>query len=581
MLSYNYSFCNNNEFLHFKAHKKKINASFESSLIQTNRYLGALLQKAENINFAISTNSNLVELSNHYNNNERNYFDIYTLRENLLNDIMFQAETNAEIDSIYVYISNINALITSKFGQFNYDEVKQYNNLKEMESIRKAYKWTAPYIDDGLSKNEYISVISEAHQLRTKVKSPTYISVNYNEATLCDIINTLEITPNSKVFLTDENGTIISTENKSLLNTSISSIFNINTDKGKEYSLNKIKIDKEIFYSIYAKDTWKNWHIMLLIPEKELLNEFDVFKRIFIFFSILILPIVMYFSIQIIIRNVDKPVSSLVTLMRKVENGNFNVIIQENRKDEFGYLFKSCNNMVLKIGKLIENLYHQKILRQEIELKALKKQIDPHFLYDTLDTVNLIAKANKIEEISNIVVALSNMYRTTFNRGNDLIRCSDMIEGIRCYLAILKIRYGNSFDYFIDIDRESEECYLLNLLIQTLVENAVVHGIGECRESRCIRVSCEKCNPDVMICVEDNGEGMSEEKLELLNLSINNNNIQEDSGLKNVQKRVKLYYGEQYGLNITSKLNKGTKVTLIIPYVSKIESNIKKGDNCG
>jgi two-component system, sensor histidine kinase YesM len=557
--------------------KEKIYSSVESNILQTKSYLRFLMQNAENICFALSTNSNLEELSNYYKNSERNYFDIYKLRKDLSKDIMYQAEISGEIDSIYVNISNIQALITSKYVDFKYDEIKDYNITKEMENIVPPYIWTSFY-DEDISNKKYISIICKAHQLRSSIKSPAYISVNYSEETICNIINSLKITPHSKVFLTDKKGKIISNEDKTLINTLLTDKINIDISKIEEHTFFKTKLDKESYFIIHENSPLIDWNILLFIPEDELLKELDVFQKNFIMLCLLALPALLYFMKKIVIKYIDEPVGKLVAFMKKVEQGNFDVRISDNRKDELGYLILSNNNMVEKLQRLIQELYQQKLLKKEMELKVLKKQIDPHFLYNTLDTVNWIAQAHRIDEISNIVLSLSNMYKTTFNRGRDLISCSDMTEGLQCYLAIQKIRYGNSFDYSIDVDSSIYDCVILNLLVQTIVENAVVHGIGDCRESRFIRICGRKEKDDVIFTVEDNGCGMSEEKLELLNLTLNNDKIKEDSGLKNVQKRVKLYYGEKYGITIESIFNKGTKVTLLVPYVKDIK-NLEREKN--
>lgn len=557
--------------------KEKIYSSVENNIIQTNRYLGFLLKNAENICFALSTNGNLEELSNYYKNDERNYFDIYTLRRNLSKDIMFQAEINGQIDSIYVNISNIKAIITSKFGDFNYNETENYNYTKEIENLTTPYKW-ATYYDYNISNKKYISVICNAQQLRPKVKSSAYISVNYSEDVICNVINSLKMTPNSIVFLMDKTGTVISTEDKELISALKFNKNDIDINDIKENEIIKTKLGAKLYFLIQEKSVLPGYNILLLLPEDELLRELIYFQSRFIIFCILAFPIILFLIKKIVVKYVDQPVANLVSFMKKVEQGNFDIRINDDKRDEFGYLFRALNNMVEKIKRLIDELYEQQLLKREMELKVLKKQIDPHFLYNTLDTVNWIAQAHKINEISDIVVSLSNMYKTTFNRGRELIKCGEMADGLKSYLSIQKIRFGNSFDYLIEIDEGLNQCFILNLLIQTIVENAVVHGIGDCRKSRFINVCGRKVDKNMVFSVEDNGNGMSEEKLELLNLIINNEKIEEESGLKNVQKRVKLYYGEEYGLKIESTLNKGTKVTLLIPCVTKEVNKYREGD---
>lgn len=223
--------------------------------------------------------------------------------------------------------------------------------------------------------------------------------------------------------------------------------------------------------------------------------------------------------------------------------------------------------MAGRIKKLIEELYEQKLVRTQMEVKALQKQINPHFLYNTLEVINWIAKVNNIDSISKIVISLSNMYRITFNEGRDLIKIRDMIYGVRCYMDIQKIRFGESFTYEINIEPEVEECYILNLIVQTIVENAVIHGIGEISTGGLIKIDGYMVNGDIIFVVEDNGKGMNEEKLRLVVANMNSSNVVSDSGLRNVQKRIRLLYGNEYGISVESWYNKGTRVTMKVPVI--------------
>jgi two-component system sensor histidine kinase YesM len=218
-----------------------------------------------------------------------------------------------------------------------------------------------------------------------------------------------------------------------------------------------------------------------------------------------------------------------------------------------------------EIENLIQELYQEKLVKREMELKILQEKINPHFLYNTLDTINWIAREHNVEDISKMVIALSTMYRKTFNKGRDLISIRDVMTSIACYLDIQQIRYGDSFDYEINCEEGTENLEILNLIIQTLVENAIVHGIEGLSGKGRIEINTSRSGDYLTVSVSDNGNGMSLEKLELIRTSINASGMESESGLRNVQKRIKLYYGNNFGIDIHSEANAGTKVSVTIP----------------
>jgi len=216
---------------------------------------------------------------------------------------------------------------------------------------------------------------------------------------------------------------------------------------------------------------------------------------------------------------------------------------------------------------LIQELYQEKLVKREMELKILQEKINPHFLYNTLDTINWIAMEHQVEDISKMVIALSTMYRKTFNRGRDLISIEDVMTSISCYLEIQQIRYGESFIYEIDCDGDTKKLEILNLIIQTLVENAIVHGMEGKKENGKILIKTRKEGAFLNIEVTDNGMGMEEDKLNLIRASIGSTGMESESGLRNVQKRIKLYYGNEFGIKIDSTKGSGTSIWVKIPAV--------------
>ena len=203
-------------------------------------------------------------------------------------------------------------------------------------------------------------------------------------------------------------------------------------------------------------------------------------------------------------------------------------------------------------------------------MRALQSQINPHFLYNTLDTIIWMAEAKKTDQIVEVVSALSNFFRISLSKGQDWITISEEIERVKSYLIIQKIRYRDIMDFKIEVDERVADNTVLKLILQPLVENAIYHGIKNKREGGTIFVRARPNNAnEVLFEVEDNGIGFAPEKLIQIQdeLADNSGEIKQESGfgLGNVNHRLKLYYGMQYGLSIKSKYQGGTCVTFVIP----------------
>jgi two-component system sensor histidine kinase YesM len=209
---------------------------------------------------------------------------------------------------------------------------------------------------------------------------------------------------------------------------------------------------------------------------------------------------------------------------------------------------------------------------QKAELRALQAQINPHFLYNTLDTIIWMAEAQKTEQVIEIVSALSSFFRLSLSKGKDWITIGEELERTRSYLTIQKMRYHDIMDFRIEADEEVLNNTILKLILQPLVENALYHGIKNKRGGGTIVVRARPKNDnEVLLEVEDDGIGLAPERLAQLLAELNDDSgdMKWDSGfaMDNVNKRIRLYYGRQYGLSIRSEYNTGTCATLVIPAI--------------
>ncbi|MBP1988795.1 sensor histidine kinase [Paenibacillus eucommiae] len=256
-----------------------------------------------------------------------------------------------------------------------------------------------------------------------------------------------------------------------------------------------------------------------------------------------------------------KPIRHLNKKMIQVEDGNLHVVVHSSAKDEIGELTNRFGHMLNRINELIQEMYQNKIIQKEAELKALQSQINPHFLYNSLSIIHWKAIQIEADDIGHIVTSLSRFYRTALNKGSNVISIRNEMDNIRSYLDIQLIMHDHSFDAVFSIDEQIYEYDMINLVLQPIVENAIDHGIDLKTEGRgCLTIRGTINGDYIAIDIEDNGPGIEPGLMEQL-LSAHSDGY----GLKNVHERIRLFFGEQYGITIESEPGAGTCMKLLFP----------------
>jgi two-component system sensor histidine kinase YesM len=260
--------------------------------------------------------------------------------------------------------------------------------------------------------------------------------------------------------------------------------------------------------------------------------------------------------------------------MKKVESGDLSIRYRGNRADEIGMLGRSFNNMIEQINKLIALMQIQGRQKRDAELQALQAHIKPHFLYNTLDTINWMSRKKGALDVAELVESLSQLFRIGLSKGNDIISLESEIEHIHSYLKIQKARYKDKLNYSISINPELNNIQVVKLVLQPIVENAIYHGIKERRGPGNITITGEEVDGNLVLNVSDDGVGIPKERLCKLNesLAVSFDSLEETRnreaigyGVMNVQARIRLTFGEPYGLSIESEQGKGTIVKILLP----------------
>ena len=265
---------------------------------------------------------------------------------------------------------------------------------------------------------------------------------------------------------------------------------------------------------------------------------------------------------MLLTRSVVRPLHELITNIDQIKIGSMSVNAVNESQDEIGHLFRSFKSMMDRLNDMIEEVYQSKILQQEYEMKALQAQINPHFLYNSLSLINWKAILAEQTEISEMAQLLSTFYRTTLNRGKNITTVKGEWDNTCSYVKIQQMLHSGKFETTLEIEEDMMQCEILNLLLQPVVENAIVHGLDHkiTEGTKKLEIFGRKEHGELVFTVCDNGCGMSEEiKQNLLTME------SKGYGVQNVHHRIQLYYGTQYGLKYESKKNEGTRVTITIP----------------
>ena len=290
-------------------------------------------------------------------------------------------------------------------------------------------------------------------------------------------------------------------------------------------------------------------------------------------YMVLLLGVIVFSVVAawIISESIYIPIKKLHNVTTTITQNDLQALMTSDNANEIAELGISFNIMIGKIKELLDSKIKEQDNLKKAEFRTLQAQINPHFLYNTLDTIIWMAEAKKNDQVIDIVRALSSFFRISLSKGKDWITIHEEIERTRSYLTIQKMRYRDILDYRIEIDADVLNSTILKLILQPLVENAIYHGIKNKRSGGTVIVRAYRKEQDkVFLEVEDDGIGFTRYRLAKIQDKINDDsdeiNLEERGfGLENVNKRIKLYYGKEYGLSIISEYQAGTQVTLVIP----------------
>lgn len=315
------------------------------------------------------------------------------------------------------------------------------------------------------------------------------------------------------------------------------------------------------------------WRIIGVAYVDELLEPLYTFRAYIIFFAL----VVIIFAVVLILlttKRITSPLRKLEQTMRTIETGNFAVAIPDGKSREVQSLASSFRIMVSRISDLMDKIKETEAVKRQRELDALQAKINPHFLYNTLDSVVWMAESGDKEGVIHMVTSLASLFRISIAKGKDIITLREELGHVRSYLEIQAMRYKDKFVWAIELPEELQDCPTIKLIVQPIVENSIYHGIKYLLDEGEIRICVTAEGEKLHITVSDNGAGMHPDTLKsLLDHKASHEHMSDGNGigLLNIDERIKLCYGEEYGLSIESELEVGTTVVITIPKLPPIK----------
>ena len=484
---------------------------------------------------------------------------IYVNNDNMIDDIALISGKGELIESMPALRLKDNSNVLEK------DFFKK--SMAESEYIN----FSMPHIRDLFDRNEssysWVISLSRAVEVTDEGKATqALLLINLNYMYFEEIFSNVNLGNGGYVYLTNDRGDIIwhpkqneiysgrfKEDNKYAA--TLKDGITVENLSGKNLTLNVRTIG------------YTGWKLVGVTPSAALGIDGIKFRFFVLFVADLFLFLLAMIN-AFISDKISNPIKRLDGSVREIESGNLDVEIVPSGSYEVEHLGKSIKNMLGRIKVLMSDLVEEHNAKRKSEFDTLQSQINPHFLYNTLDIIVWMIENENSDKAVNIVTALAKFFRISLSKGKNIITVKDEVEHVRNYLMIQNMRFKNRFEYSIDVDEKVLSYSSLKLMLQPLVENAIYHGMEFMDGDGEIDVKVFKEDDSLYFTITDNGLGMSEDMVEtLLSKDFVSSKKGSGIGVKNVNERIKLYFGSEYGLKVESEPDEGTKITIHLPAI--------------
>jgi len=509
------------------------------------------IEGLEQISKIIISNTNICALENIHSLNYSGQIDLLNKISRLLTNVVF---SNKDIQLALLYDERGN-LLQSPFLSSAAPNPLSPDDLAAADySSATNLKYVASHQTDG------ITLVCMVRSIKN-FKKTGYLQFNVRPEAIGNKFDRLLSQFGGNIYLFDNTGALILSD-RNANDPDVSEFYTSAPSATASGKIVKVKGTSYIITSYTSSKT--GFTTVAAIPKKNITGQLMQYTAvavvILIFFIILSLLLTL-----VVARSISNPIIKIANNMKKFENGDFSVRSAYDGNDEIGYLSKSFNKLIIQTDKLVNEVYALKLLEKEQEIRLLQAQINPHFLYNTFDSINYLALEQGAENVSEMIIALSDLMRQSISAKPSLITINEDIFITNSYLRIMQMRIGDRLKINYDVDDDVMEFLIPRLTFQPIIENAIVHGFENKADECIITLTGHMKDNRIYLSVEDNGSGIAPEKLrDILDQGSQNKNIHSHIGLHLVDKRLKLALGGSSGLLIESTYLHGTKITLVL-----------------
>lgn len=330
-----------------------------------------------------------------------------------------------------------------------------------------------------------------------------------------------------------------------------------------DFSQKSFSLREDNYYVTSKKVREMDWQIVSLISEENLYQELHNFRNMILLYGIL-LTIVLEIIAFFIYHSIYDPMNNILTTMRSIDEERSLVQrVVDDGNDEVHQVAVNFNELLDRIEELVKTVESEQEQKRETQFQLLQAQINPHFLFNTLNTLHFLALMNDDKPVGEGISALAKLLRNTITDQKDEVSVAEEIENLKNYIIIQKLRYGDLFETVYNIDEEVKDCKILKFLLQPIVENSILHAFEEDREHQLLTIRAQKYHHYLKISIGDNGKGFKPKERK------NSNRNLSGIGIDNISERIRLMYGEKYSMQIQSSIGFGTIVTLLLPFTKE------------
>ncbi|MEK5023310.1 sensor histidine kinase [Paenibacillus sp. FSL M7-1046] len=503
-------------------------------------------------------------------------FDLLlSIQRGIEGNISFINNIKRGTNSVYIFDGYGNGYYSAKDGGVRLDLKQSYKFWSEQAkySSGEALLFGTQAYTSNLQSTRYAFTV--VRKIVDGLWNPIgLIAVDANISNMENQVAELDKVTHGKSLIVDENGKVVYDSDQKLLTTDISHTLLYRKAQGSAGSFYDTVSGRDRL-NIYSSSSKTNWKVIISIPVDELTRDVKLTRNVTFAATLIIIVLALIISI-ILSFALTKPLTQLIQLMKKVQNGDLDVTFRVKRRDEIGLLGHQFNRMLARIRQLIEDIYRIEEQKKEAELQALQSQINPHFIYNTLESIRMTAELNDDVEAADMISILGKLLRYSTSELTGKTTMEQELLYVRNYVELLGSRYPGRFLLEIDVPEELNEYSIIKLVFQPIIENAAYHGLDDSKPQMHLSIKCEITEHKLLFHISDDGCGMDQDTLDKLNDSLKRETPRKKSinggiGMKNVHQRVQLHYGAGYGIEVFSEAGKGTDVILSLPLLEPSE----------